>query len=222
MRTVPRDKMAKIAFYEAHIERWLAHSAEIGLDHEEVKVLADLILKTRENVLKQAIAENARISATGVSDQSVDAMHTLGATMISKIKAHAQANADPNVFSRANIPPRKDASPFPPPSRAHALRTHLNIDGSVTLRWKARQPRGASGTIYQILRRVVASGGSSPTSDFVHLGTAGHDKAFTDRTIPAGTASLTYRVVPVRSGHFGEPAETNVVFGAETQRGRAA
>jgi hypothetical protein len=217
MRTVPRDKMAKIAFYEAHIEAWLAHSAEIGLDHDEVEDLAALIAAARADKIAQATAEGARISATGVSDQSVDAMHTLGATMITKIKAHAQATNDPNVFNRANVPARKVAAPFPPPSRARAITTHLNIDGSITLRWKARQPRGATGTIYQVLRRVVGAHG-----DFVHLGTAGHDKAFTDHTIPQGTGSLIYRIVPVRSGLFGDATETNVNFGVKAQGSRAA
>jgi hypothetical protein len=60
--------------------------------------------------------------------------------------------------------------------------------------------------MYMIYRRLGAAGA------FESLGGVG-EKKFHDTTIPAGTASVTYKIQAVRSTAVGDWAEFNVNFG---------
>mgnify|MGYP003407626470 CR=1 FL=1 len=40
MRTVPKGRVNRIAFYEKRISKWLARAAEIGTSDEQVALLA--------------------------------------------------------------------------------------------------------------------------------------------------------------------------------------
>ena len=81
----------------------------------------------------------------------------------------------------------------------------LNPDGSLKLTWKCPNPPSAPGTIYQIARRIGTGAFSALTS----VGT----RSLTDTTVPAGTASVTYRITAVRSTTTGLAAEFIVNFG---------
>ena len=110
---------------------------------------------------------------------------------------------------------RKLASPVPPPGTPTAIRATLGGDGSLTLAWKCNNPRGASGTMYQVYRRATAAG------EFTYLGGAG-EKKFVDATIPAGAAQVTYQIQAVRSTAVGPWAQFNVNFGAVAGGGETA
>ncbi len=81
----------------------------------------------------------------------------------------------------------------------------LDETGALALQWKCAHPR-ASGTVYQIWRRIGAQG------EFVFLGSVGR-KRFTDGTLPAGTPAITYQIQAVRSTAAGPRAQFNVNFG---------
>ena len=74
------------------------------------------------------------------------------------------------------------------------------------LAWKCRHPRGAKGTMYQVYRRLGSDG------EYAFLGASGKKK-FTDATIPAGTRSISYRIIAVRSTARGDVAEFPVNLG---------
>src|SRR6201999_3984722 len=77
-------------------------------------------------------------------------------------------------------------SPVPAPGTPYKFNVSLGSTGALALSWKCQNPRGSSGTMYQLHRRVGATG------DFQYLGATGR-KAFVDGTVPAGSASVTYQ-----------------------------
>lgn len=74
------------------------------------------------------------------------------------------------------------------------------------LTWKCVNPDGASGTIYEVRRRLGTGG------DSVLIGASGN-KSFTDDTVPSGTARVSYFVTGVRSTARGNTAQFDVNFG---------
>ena len=71
------------------------------------------------------------------------------------IRAFAESTAKPTVvYNLAQIPPPASPSPAPPPAQPTDLTVTLDASGgSLTLRWKAANPAGTSGTSYIIRRR---------------------------------------------------------------------
>ncbi|HHN78787.1 MAG TPA: hypothetical protein ENK11_08980 [Phycisphaerales bacterium] len=82
---------------------------------------------------------------------------------------------------------------------------NLEADGAVELSWKADNPAGASGTVYEIQRSIA--GGPFTLVDVVG------ERSFTDNTIPAGSSSVVYQITGVRSTTRGESAQFLVNFG---------
>jgi hypothetical protein len=103
---------------------------------------------------------------------------------------------------------RKVPSPMGAPGTAYNLKVKLMGDGSIDMGWKCNNPRGSTGTIYQIFRRI----GAGAADAFEYLGGVGSKKLH-DTTIPAGTAVVTYKIQAVRSTAVGDWAEFSVNFG---------
>jgi hypothetical protein len=101
---------------------------------------------------------------------------------------------------------RPTPAPRPAPGTPNRFTVALAEDGALTLKWKCNNHRGASGTMYQVWRRVGA------TAPFEYLGGSG-TKAFVDATIPAGTPQVTYQIQAVRSTAVGAWAQYTVSFG---------
>lgn len=101
---------------------------------------------------------------------------------------------------------RATPTPRPAPGTPYKFTATLGADGALTLDWKCNNPRGSGGTIYQVWRRLGATG------EFQYLSGSG-TKKFVDGTIPAGTAQVTYRIQAVRSTAVGAWAEYAVNFG---------
>jgi hypothetical protein len=102
---------------------------------------------------------------------------------------------------------RATPTPMGAPGTAYDFKVQLKGDGSIETKWKCNNPRGSQGTVYQIFRRLGAVG------TFEYLGGVG-DKKYHDTTIPAGTATLTYKIQAVRSTAAGDWAELCVGFGS--------
>ncbi len=93
------------------------------------------------------------------------------------------------------------------------LAVSLQETGALDLSWKCSSPR-ASGMTYQVYRRIGADGA------FEYLGGTG-EKKFTDNTLPAGSAQVTYQIQAVRSTAVGPWAQFNVNFGVGGGSGTA-
>ena len=98
---------------------------------------------------------------------------------------------------------RKTPSPPGNPGTANRLKVLLTAMGALDLSWKCTNPTG--GTMYQVFRKIG-------TAEPLYLGGSG-DKKFSDATLPAGTANVTYMIQAVRSSGVGAWADFNVKIG---------
>jgi hypothetical protein len=101
---------------------------------------------------------------------------------------------------------RATPAPKPPPGAASNFKVALLADGSIEVTWKASNPPGLSGTMWQVWRRFGAA------DDFAYVCAAGVRK-FIDSSIPSGTSQVTYQIQGVRSTGAGPWTQFNVTFG---------
>ena len=83
----------------------------------------------------------------------------------------------------------------------------LEQTGALNLKWKNTNPKGATGVVYQLWRRIGSEG------EFTYIGGVG-DKKYTDGDVPAGSAQVQYQIQAVRSTSVGPFALFIVNFGA--------
>jgi hypothetical protein len=99
---------------------------------------------------------------------------------------------------------RATPTPVPDPGTPTSFKVQLD-GGALVLKWKCVNPRRSAGTMYQVWREI--DGGP-----MVYVGGSG-SKTFTDTTVPAGSAVVTYNVQAVRSTATGAWATFVVTFG---------
>jgi hypothetical protein len=205
MSIVPDTNIGKIEFYEAHIPVWTGSPGSVGLLPADCTALQTLIQNARKAYNDQQAAASASKAATTAMHNAVKAMHALGSSDIMKIKSYAEGPGGMDVYAKAQIPPPATPTPVGPPGTPTDFVVTLMQDGSVMLKWKCNNPSGASGTVYNV-RRKIGSGA------FEYLDSVG-SKMFTDATIPSGSTGVTYEITASRSTVRGMPAQFNVNFG---------
>jgi hypothetical protein len=205
MSVVPKEAVAKIQFFEDHDAPWSSNSTQVGLTTTEVAALAVKTAAARAAYDVQQAAQLAAKDATLNLRLAVTAMAAAGAELIQKIRVKA-ATAGDGVYALASLPAPALPSPVPPPGLPTDFTAALSQGGAVTLGWRCPNPANAKSTMYQVSRRTGATG------PFVLLGATGSRK-FVDDSIPAGTASVTYRIVGIRSTAQGPEAFFTVCFG---------
>lgn len=206
MSVVPNTKSGKLEFYESHIEGWVENAADIGVQPSQLTALSALIAAARTSYTAQQVAADAARDATGDSNLAISAMHKLGSATIAQIRAFAETTNNPGVFTLASLPFPADPSPVGPPGKPSDLEVSILIGGSLHLRWKCENPPNASGTVYEVRRRI---GGGS----FVIIGAAGGNKEFIDATLPGGSTGVVYEITGMRTGLRGLSNQFNVNFG---------
>ncbi|MDB5319647.1 MAG: hypothetical protein JWN40_1278 [Phycisphaerales bacterium] len=210
MAIVPKDRVAKLEFYEAHIAPFTTNATAVGLSSASVALLATATSDTRAAYTAHIAAQAAAKAATAAFYDKVRAMHNapgMGADMIQQIKTKAEITNNPNVYVLAQIPAPATPSPIPAPGTPTDFTVALLQDGSLELKWKCANPSGAGGTIYQLQRR------SGSQTDWTFAGATG-SRTFTDSSLPAGASPVTYLVTAVRSTARGNPAQFTVSFGS--------
>lgn len=101
---------------------------------------------------------------------------------------------------------RAKRSPLPAPGKPDRFGLRLLGNGWVELTWTCKNPRGSTGTMYHVCRKI----NNEPDYTFLHaVGT----KRFVDTTLPEGATNIYYRVQAVRSTTRGEGGEYAVNFG---------
>jgi hypothetical protein len=214
MSVVPRDIVAKIQFFESREAGWQNRAAQIGSSPAEVAALAEKTAAARAAYDAQRRARNAAKDATLALRLAVAAMAGAGGQIIRKVRARAAADGD-GVYALASLPAPAAPSPVPPPGRPTNFAVELAAGGALTLKWTCDNPRGARGPIYQVSRRTGTTG------PFAVVGATG-TKRFLDDTLPAGAASVTYRVVAMRTTVHGPEARFTVNFGVTGAGGATA
>ena len=136
----------------------------------------------------------------------------LGFTHIGELLGVEQLIAPPRVeaLGVAVLPraARRDVQHLHP----RDLTVNLNPDGSVTLRWKARDASVSSGAIFDVSRRVGISGPYVGVGASVPAGRSAF--AFTDSTLAFGTDVCSYIFTPRRGTRLGTPSPSvNVQLG---------
>lgn len=208
MRTLPDTRIGKIEFYESHLGPWAAAGGAIGLSIGALTAQAARVAAARAAFDAHIAAEAAARAATAAFTEAAAAMHGdpgAGADMIAAIRTHAQTTDEPGVYTLAQIPPPKTPAALPPPGTPTGFRVDLLADGALALSWTCPNPRGAEGTVYEVLRSI-------DSGPFAFAGVGGA-RSFTDRSVPAGTGAVTYQVTAVRSTARGNPARFTVRFG---------
>lgn len=207
MSLLPNSRVGKIEFYEAHVSPWQENAAAIGLTSQQVDALEKRTRQARAAYDAHQAAMEAAKAATLDFYNCVRDMAEDGADLIRTIRNQAETAGDPNVYVLARIPAPGPRSPTPPPGLPSDLRVALLATGALALSWKCPNPAGASGTIYEVQRRI-----DGENATFVYIGSSGV-KRFTDETLPAGTASVTYQITAIRSTARGPAARFTVRFG---------
>ena len=187
MPIVPKDRVAKLEFYEAHIAPWTTSATSIGLTSAAVTALGTAATDARTAYTAHVAAQAAAKAATATFYTKIRALHNapgMGADMIQQIKTKATTTNNPNVYVLAQIPAPAAPAPVPPPGTPTDFTVNLIQDGTLELKWKCANPSGGGGPIYQVQRRIGATGA------FTFVGSAGA-KRFVDATIPAGASPVT-------------------------------
>lgn len=207
MSIVPSTNIGSIEFYEEVLPLWETNFAEIGLLVGDVSAVTTLVEAARAAYDAQQTALAASKLATQNANEAVRAMKALGSIDIAKIKTYADSTNNVGVYTLAGLPIPASPSTMGPPGLCTNLSVTILPTGALTLKWKCVNPAGASGTSYEVARRVGSTG------SFVTIGSGGGNKTFIDDTLPSGSSPVFYRITGVRSTVRGTTNEFAVNFG---------
>lgn len=190
MSTYPTSpRSAFLEWCEAHKETFISNATAIGLTAAQATAFADDTDAASGANLSQSKAKDALMVATQTVDAALATLRTRAGDTVRTIRAFAEQSSDPlEVYNTAEISAPKPATPAPPPAQPTNLTVTLDpTEGTVTLRWKAANPTGTSGTAYIIKRKLPGE------SSFNFIGVSG-TKEFVDTTLAAGPDWVQYTV----------------------------
>lgn len=199
MSVLPDGKMAFFRFSQARLADWQAHADGLGLTPEMVAAFGELLASADQAQLRAVRLRQAAEAAMLAADSRVSVARAAAAEIIRLIKNHATVEGDDQIYAmgQLSVPRRPRRNSLPAPTTPRLLNPQLNTDGSITIRWRVRQPVNARGTSYIVERQLPGR------SDWEHLGIVG-GKSFTDDQLPIGIPYASYRVQPRRGGVVGE------------------
>jgi hypothetical protein len=207
MSVLPNTRIKKVEFCEQHLTPWAAQAVNIGTTSAAV---TDLQTKTEAARAAYQDAKEALNTAKAKTNQyyvTVRAMTTAAADIIKAIKTKA-ATAGDGIYTLAEIPAPATPTPVGELAKPSDFKVTLDETGAINLQWKCAQPRGATAVTYQVWRKIGTAGA------WACLGGSG-TKKFADNTLPAGSASATYKIQATRSTSTGPWAQYTVSFGVE-------
>jgi len=181
-----------------HADVFIAHAAAIGLTPLQATGYDTVTDAAVAAITAQQLAIQTAKIATQNANVAVAALRSRNSETVALIRAFADSQVKPDVvYSLAQIEMPSPPSPAPPPAQPTDLTVTLGAsDGALTLRWKASNPTGTSGTSYIIRRRLPSE------SEFSFIGVSGK-KEFVDETLIAGPDSVQYTVQGQRADSSG-------------------
>ena len=207
MRVVPRTVGGKVQFYRTHVPKWAQDPQAIGSTPQEIAAMEAKLAAAVDSVKRQKLAVATARAATMAMHEAVEELANAGAAVIGRVRSTARMEGK-SVYTAALISPPKKGSRLGPPGQPSEFKFAIDQLGTLTLKWKCRNPRGAQGTMYEVYRRL----GSSGPHEF--LATTGK-KRFVDQTLPQGVSVALYKIVAVRSTRRGASAEQYIQFGSQ-------
>jgi hypothetical protein len=202
---LPKGAVDRVTFFENHNDTWSTNAVAIGTTAAAVTALTTLTTAARDAYNAQQLAQDQAKAATQTFKDAVAAMSSSGTDIIKQIKAKAAVDGN-SIYTLALLPVPAIPAPMPAPGQPTDFSIDLSQGGTLTLKWKCANPPGSQGTMYQVSRRVGTAG------EMLIIGASG-SKQFIDETVPAGSASVTYRIVAIRSTAQGPEALFTVNFG---------
>ncbi len=174
--TTPRA--AFLEWCQADMGVFSANATQIGLAPAQATAFSTATSAVAAALLAQEQAHQAALLATQVATDALGTLRSSAGDTVRLIRAFAESTAKPaTVYNFAQIPPPASPSPAPPPAQPTELTVTLNSsDGALTLKWKAANPAGTSGTSYIIRRKLPQDG------EFSFIGVSGR-KEFLDDTL---------------------------------------
>lgn len=191
-------RSAFFSWCQAHSTVWAANQAGIGLSIPQCTAYTALVTAAAAALENQELAKQAAIAATAACDNAFAALRSGTSDTLKTIRLYAIGQDKPEtVYTLAQIPAPATPSPAPPPAKPTDLVAVLAPgSGELTLRWKAANPPGTSGTAYIIRRKLAGE------TSFSVVGTIGK-KSFTDTTLLAGPDSVQYTIQGQRGNSMG-------------------
>jgi hypothetical protein len=205
MRTVPRNYVQRIMYYQIHAPRWVDEAPHIGVSDEVLVKLEAALAEAKSAYSRQHELQQQARSATLRLRLALKRLSKMGSVAVQQIRAAGDVGGS-EVYTRAHVPRRKRHSRAPEPGTPTEFVYELLASGWIRAKWKCANPRGTQGTLYRIEREIGHGGTFEP------VGTVGVKK-FIDRSIPPGTAQVVYRITALRSTGPGQPACFIVNFG---------
>lgn len=198
MPIVPTRTQDLLDWLDLHAPVWVEEAINIGLTTAQAGAFSTLAAAARTRYNERLAAEEALRIASNNAREAISDARREAADLLRVIKGFAANAADPLVvYNRAQIPPPAAPTPAPPPAKPSDITVALTpTSGDITLKWKAANPAGTTGTSYIIRRRT------SPLAAFEFIGVTG-TKEFTDSTFAAGPDSVQYTVQGQRADSAG-------------------
>ena len=209
--TAPRADF--LAWANAHVQVFDDQEANIGLTAAQVLAFRTALTAAQASETALTNAKDIAAGATVENNGKFVALRKAASTCVRSIRTFAENNNNPNVYTLAQIPPPADPSEVPPPAKPVNMTVSLDAsNGAITLKWKASNPKGSTGTSYIIYRRLPAN----PQGEFQFVGVSG-EKKFTDNTFTAGPDAVQYVIQGQRSDKAGPLSDVfTVTFGRNT------
>jgi hypothetical protein len=221
MSVLPNKLVEEIQFGESHYPVWLTAYASIGISTETATSVKDAVVACRKAFDDAQAARDASKAATHNLTVAQNTMHSLLADTVKQIRLYAQTTNNPDVFTKAQIPPPAAPTPAPPPMQPTNLGVQLRPDGVLRITFRATDPSNTGSTTYLVSRKLAGE------TDFRVVGTAGTSRStfganlprgykfFDDDKLPAGSNNMMYMVQGQRGKTYGEPSQIfTVTIGA--------
>lgn len=202
MSNIPTGKIEdQLLWLENHMNLWQLVESEIGLSVAQVTQMKSLVQEARGKYTDARNARDAAKYATTAQGIALKAAKVQASDLIDTIKNHIANTANSEgLWAVAGLNPPAPRGTVPPPNAPTNLSASVDSYGNVVVKWKASQPRGASGTVYSVTRAF------NNGANFTLIDVVG-EKQFVDSTVPLGTSSVSYIVTAKRSGTSSVPSE---------------
>lgn len=193
-----------VAWADTHAAQWQDQQANIGISVAQVTAFKNLVGTLDSTFAAANAARQDSKDATMAQNTALAACRANASALITLIKGFAEATNNDNVYSLAGISANDPPGTAPAPTAPYNIQATLDSLGNLNLTWKASQPQGTSGVVYEIVRAFNGSG------NFEHVDTVG-GKAWTDDSVPSGTTTVSYVLTAKRGRDSSPPAATFTV-----------
>ena len=205
--TIPDRFAPAIQWCSQRIDKWRSNRALLGLTEASIDELDQQTQAARDARANYLRAKRELRDASKTYRTSVGTMRATASALLATIRATAKRSDTPaTIYGAASVPPPAGRGPSPTPGTPGRFTTQLLFGGSLRVAFQCPHPPGVRGVTYRVERRLDGQG---PAQFLLNA----KKRTFTDETIPAGTASVEYRVTAQTSTKDGAVGGHTVRFG---------